>query len=64
MIVCVVSTITVAIQKLLHMLAGVFGARGETMCRLLSSFIKYATIIGMVYYCLMLIGVDTNATAT
>lgn len=60
MIVCVVSTITVAIQKLLHMLAGVFGARGETMCRLLSSFIKYATIIGMVYYCLMLIGIDTT----
>ncbi len=42
------------------MLAGVFGARGETMCRLLSSFIKYATIIGMVYYCLMLIGIDTT----
>lgn len=60
MIVCVVSTITVAIQKLLHMLAGVFGARGETMCRLLSSFIKYATIIGMVYYSLMLIGIDTT----
>ena len=60
MIICVVSTITVIIQKLLHMLAGVFGARGETMCRLLSSFIKYATIIGMVYYCLMLIGIDTT----
>lgn len=60
MIICVVSTITAIIQKLLHMLAGVFGARGETMCRLLSSFIKYATIIGVVYYCLMLIGIDTT----
>ncbi len=60
MIICVVSTITVIIQKLLHMLAGVFGARGETMCRLLSSFIKYATIIGTLYYCLMLIGIDTT----
>ena len=60
MIICVVSTITIIVQQLLHMLAGVFGARGETMCRLLSSFIKYATIIGMVYYCLMLIGIDTT----
>lgn len=60
MIICVVSTITIIVQQLLHMLAGVFGARGETMCRLLSSFIKYATIICMVYYCLMLIGIDTT----
>lgn len=60
MIICVVSTITVILQQLLHMLAGVFGARGETMCRLLSSFIKYATIICMIYYCLMLVGIDTT----
>ena len=60
MIACVVLTITMMIQALLRMLAGVFGARGETMCRLISSFIKYASIIGMVYYCLMLIGIDTT----
>ena len=60
MIACVVLTITMMIQALLRMFSDVFGARGETMCRLISSFIKYASIIGMVYYCLMLIGIDTT----
>ena len=60
MIACVVLTITMLIQQLLKLLAGVFGARGETVCRLLGSFIKYASIIGMVYYCLMVIGIDTT----
>ena len=60
MIACVVLTITMIVQQLLKLLAGVFGARGETMCRLVSSFIKYASIIGMVYYCLMVIGIDTT----
>ncbi len=60
MIACVVLTITMLIQQLLHLLATVFGPRGETMCRLISSFIKYASIIGMVYYCLMVIGIDTT----
>lgn len=60
MIACVVMTITMLIQELLKLLAGVFGSRGETMCRLLSSFIKYASIIGMIYYCLMVIGIDTT----
>ena len=60
MIACVVLTVTMIVQQLLKMLAGVFGARGETICRLISSFIKYASIIGMVYYCLMVIGIDTT----
>ena len=60
MIACVVLTVTMLVQQLLHLLAGVFGPRGETMCRLVSSFIKYASIIGMVYYCLMVIGIDTT----
>lgn len=60
MFVCVALTVVALVQKLLNLLATVLGARGETVCRLLGSFIKYATIIGMVYYCLMLIGVDTT----
>ena len=58
MIACVVLTATVVVKQLLHLLSGVFGARGETICRLLGSFIKYASIIGMVYYCLLVIGID------
>lgn len=60
MFVCVALTVVTLVQKLLALLASVLGARGETVCRLLGSFIKYATIIGMVYYCLMLVGVDTT----
>ncbi len=60
MIACCVLTITMLVQQLLRLLATVFGPRGETMCRLVSSFIKYASIIGMVYYCLMVIGIDTT----
>lgn len=60
MFVCVALTVVTLVQKLLNLLATVLGARGETVCRLLGSFIKYATIIGMVYYCLMLVGVDTT----
>lgn len=60
MIACVVMVLTMLVRQLLRLLASVFGARGETMCRLVSSFIKYACIIGMVYYCLMVIGIDTT----
>lgn len=60
MFVCVALTVVTIVQKLLNLLSSVLGARGETVCRLLGSFIKYATIIGMVYYCLMLVGVDTT----
>ena len=60
MFVCVALTAVAILRRVLALLASVLGARGETVCRLLGSFIKYATIIGMVYYCLMLIGVDTT----
>ncbi len=57
---CVAMTAAIVIQKILQLLAGAMGSRGETVCRLLGSFIKYATIIGVVYYCLALLGVDTT----
>lgn len=60
MFICVALTAVAVLRKVLGLLASVLGARGETVCRLLGSFIKYATIIGMVYYCLMLVGVDTT----
>ena len=60
MIACVVLTITMLVRQLLKLLSNVFDARGETLCRLVSSFIKYASIVGMVYYCLMVIGIDTT----
>lgn len=60
MIICVVSVMTMLLRKVLQVLARTFGARGETLCRLISSFVKYASVIVMLYYCLALLGVDTK----
>ncbi len=60
MFACFAITAALIVQKILQLLAGVLESRGETVCRLLGSFIKYVTIIGTVYYCLALIGIDTT----
>ncbi len=58
MFICVAATAVTVVQQILHILSTILSARGETICRLLSSFVKYATLIGMVYYALLLIGID------
>ncbi len=58
MFICAAVTIVTIVQRLIQLLSTVLGARGQTICRLARSFIKYATIIGMVYYSLLLIGID------
>lgn len=59
MVLCVVSVATMVLRKLLQLLSKTFDARGETVCRLLSSFLKYVSVIAALYYCLALFGVDT-----
>jgi len=59
MIICVASVVTMIVRKILQLLANTFGARGETVCRLLSSFVKYISVIAIMYYCFALFGVDT-----
>lgn len=59
-IICVISVATMAIKKVLSMLSKTFGARGETVCRLIISFLKYVSVIAMLYYCFALFGVDTK----
>ncbi len=61
MFICVAATAVTVVQWILRTLATILSARGETVCRLLSSFTKYATIIGMTYYSLLLIGIDGTA---
>lgn len=56
---CVALTVCAIAQSLLRMLSNVLGARGETICRLLSSLTKYGTLIAMLYWCLGVLGVDT-----
>lgn len=51
---------TKIVEKILHQLALTFDARGETVCRLMLSFVKYISGLGMIFYCLSLFGVDTK----
>lgn len=60
MVICVVSMVTIVLKQVLRTLARTFGAKGETICRLLGSFVKYASVLIMLYYCLALVGVDTK----
>lgn len=56
---CVALTVCAIAQALLRILSNVLGARGETICRLLSSLTQYGTLIAMLYWCLGVLGVDT-----
>ena len=58
--VCVIE-ITTIIRKILMILAAGMNAKGETILRLIDNFLKFAAIIGIVYYCLGTLGVDTAA---
>ena len=57
---CVALTVAAILRWLLRLLSDVLGARGETVCRLLSSIVKYGTVIFMLYWCLGVLGVDTT----
>lgn len=56
---CVIMTVATILQKIFMLIAQVVEARGVTMCRLAASIVKYAAMIGMLYWCLALLGVDT-----
>lgn len=60
MITCVISVFVMILREILRMLSKTFGARGETVCRLLRSFTKYIAFLAMLYYCFALFGVDTK----
>lgn len=59
MFACEALTISAIIQKILQMISSVLDARGVTMCRLGVNIVKYAAMIGILYWCLGLLGVDT-----
>ena len=58
-IVCVVMTLTMILQEVLRVLSNISSAQGETIFRLISNFVKYASAIALLYYCFALFGVDT-----
>ena len=59
MFACVAMTAAEILQRVLYLVSRVVEARGVTLCRLGGSVIKYVTIIGMLYWCLAMLGVDT-----
>ncbi len=58
MFICVAATLVTVVQRILLIISDIMSAHGETICRMLHSFVKYAAIIGMTFYCLYLIGID------
>ena len=65
LIVCVsVIVISVVVRKILMLFADKLGAKGETVCRLVCSFIKFGVLIGLIYVCLAQLGVDTSVLLT
>ena len=59
-----VLVITTVLRHILSYAMTRFGARCETIGRLLDSFIKYAAIIGSAFVCLSAVGVDSTALIT
>lgn len=60
LIICITSVIMMIVQKELDVLSRTFDAKGETICRMLHSFVKYFSCIVILYYCLSLFGIDTK----
>lgn len=56
--------ITAPIQALIAILARSLDARGETVCRLVSNFIKFGVALFMFYYCLATFGTDPSVLLT
>lgn len=48
----------------IEMITRRFGARSETIGRLLDSFIKYVSVLAAIFYCLNFVGVDGTALIT
>ena len=58
--ICIVEIITI-VRRLIMWLAHSMNAKGETICRLVDNFLKFAVVIALAYYCLGTLGVDTTA---
>ena len=59
MILCVVSVASMVLRSILRILSRSMNARGETVIRLVSSLVKYVSVIVCLYFCFAMFGVDT-----
>ncbi|MDO5538585.1 MAG: mechanosensitive ion channel [Eubacteriales bacterium] len=60
MIICVCGVAVMIVREILRLLARAMNAKGATICHLLRNFVKYISVIAMLYYCFALFGVDTQ----
>lgn len=60
LIICVCVVIMLVLQQILQLLSRTMNAKGATICHLVRNFVKYLSVIIMLYYCLALFGVDTQ----
>lgn len=61
--ICVIE-ISVLVRKFVMWIAHSLNAKGETICRLIDNFLKFATMIGLLYFSLSTFGVDTSTLVT
>ena len=59
-----VEVISVLIRRILVWISDKLGARGNTVIRLVISFIRLTTVIGLIYACLAELGADTSVLLT
>ncbi len=61
LVVFAIYIVTLLIRKLIMLVGENMGSRGETIARLIDSFVGYVAVIGAILYCLMCLGVDAMA---
>lgn len=59
LVIILIFAVTILIRRLVLLISKNFGSRGETIARLIGSFIGYLSVIGAIGYSLMYLGVNT-----
>lgn len=62
-IICTIE-ISILVRRFIMWIAHSLDAKGETICRLIDNFLKFATMIGLLYFSLSTFGVDTSTLVT
>ncbi len=60
-VILVIYTVTLILRKTVLLIGVNFGTKGETLARLLDSFLNYASAIGACMYSMLYLGVNTTA---
>lgn len=64
LIICVGIVLVMILEQLLTLLSRIVSPRGETICRLLKSSVKYLSVVVLLYYCLSFLGADATTLWT